>query len=139
MRIPIPRKHPIDILVDTADLLERMAARPDCKAPHYLKSYAADVRLVLREYKTLLKLKVEPLGGGKKMASKSTRNKTVDVALDAREIAHILAGLRTLQDLGGTTRHNQEMIDTLIHDEGFEEMNADEIDLLCEQINCGGK
>ena len=33
MRIPIPRKHPIEILVDTADLLERMAGLGLCRYP----------------------------------------------------------------------------------------------------------
>jgi hypothetical protein len=60
-------------------------------------------------------------------------DRTIAIELDERELAAVLAGLRSLSG----TYHRSELEDILTDGGSFEQLDDDEIDELCERINFG--
>jgi hypothetical protein len=60
----------------------------------------------------------------------------VTVELDQRELAAVLAGLRCLQSHMGNTDFPAELDDILTNGNTIRQLDENEVDKLCERINC---
>jgi hypothetical protein len=66
---------------------------------------------------------------------KAIDENTAEGRLSRRDIAHILAGLRSLQAQEQYGASNGDELNALVHGEGFEPFTSEEYDELCERLN----